>query len=234
MENKVVIYIAGDSTAETKLHFEKPMSGWGEHLHDYFSSNVTVDNQAMGGRSTKSFIDEGRLNTIFNQIKKGDYLLIQFGHNDQKIEDSTRYTEPSGSYQVNLKMFISKAREKKAIPVLLSSISRRVFKAGQVDRSSLGNYPKAMEEVAKKEQVTFIDMNRLSADYLDQLGEEKSKDLFLHLSKNEYPNYPNGLEDNTHLSESGGFTFARVVAVELKKHFVHLNQETFPVEEAYS
>lgn len=216
--NKKTIYIAGDSTAEAKPLHEKPMSGWGEYLNDFFDSTMTVSNHAMGGRSTKSFLDEKRLDVILGKLKEGDYLLIQFGHNDQKIEDPLRYTEAFGEYQENLKLFISKTREKKAIPILLSSISRRLFENGKIDRASLGDYPKAMEEVSANANVIYIDANTLSADYLDELGIEKSKDLFLHLKPNEFNNYPEGLEDNTHFSEYGGRVFAKMIANELLKN----------------
>lgn len=217
MKNKRMIYIAGDSTAEAKPQHERPMSGWGEYLEDFLDSNIQVSNQAIGGRSTKSFLDQQRLDAILDDIKEGDYLLIQFGHNDQKIEDPTRYTEPYGTYQENLKLYIEETRKKKAVPVLLSSISRRDFIEGKINRESLGDYPKAMKEVSESEEVDFLDMNQLSADYIESLGEEKSKDLFLHLKPNEYPNYPEGLEDNTHFSEHGGRVFAEMIAEELVK-----------------
>lgn len=220
------IYIAGDSTAETKSLTKKPMSGWGEYLHEFIDSNFVIRNQAIGGRSTKSFLDQKRLDVILEKMEKDDFLLVQFGHNDQKIEDPTRYTEAFGSYQTNLRQFISKAREKKAIPVLLSSISRRAFKDGKVDRDSLGDYPEAMKQVAFEENVTYIDINLLSSNYLDELGEKKSKNLFLHLLENESPNYPERLEDNTHFSELGGHTFAKLIAEELKKEFRQLNFKT--------
>lgn len=216
INKKQVIYIAGDSTAETKKPEDKPMSGWGEYLQDYLNSSVAVDNHAMGGRSTKSFLDEKRLDAIINQIKEDDYLLIQFGHNDQKIEDPTRYTDAFGTYQENLRLYINKVREKKAHPILVSSISRRAYKDGKIDRESLGDYPAAMKEVAKKEDVFYIEGTHLSADYLDELGIEQSKDLFLHLAPNTYPNYPEGLVDNTHFSEKGGKIFAEIIGKELK------------------
>lgn len=223
---QATIYIAGDSTAEAKTLIEKPMSGWGEHIHAFIDSTFRINNQAIGGRSTKSFLDQKRLDAILDEMKQGDYLLIQFGHNDQKIEDPTRYTEPFGSYQTNLRQFISKSREKEAIPVLLSSISRRVFRDGKVDRDSLGNYSEAMKQVALEEKATYIDVNRLSCDFLDELGEEKSKSLFLHIPERENPNYPEGLIDDTHFSELGGETFAKMIAEELKKQFKLFDKKT--------
>lgn len=169
----------------------------------------------MGGRSTKSFLDQKRLEPILNQIQPGDYLLIQFGHNDQKTEDPERYTDPFGTYQENLNYFVAAARERYAQPVLISSISRRSFKNGKIDVHSLGNYPNAMKEVAKDNNVPFINMHERSIQLLNELGEEKSKLLFLHLEENEYENYPNGLIDNTHFSDQGAKTFAQLIANEL-------------------
>lgn len=220
MENrKKIIFIAGDSTAETKTENERPESGWGEFLGDYLSSDLFVKNHAMGGRSTKSFLEQNRLDPILNEMKQGDYLIIQFGHNDQKMEDPERYTDPKSTYQENLKYFVSKAREKQAHPILISSISRRDFNEGKINRESLGAYPTVMKKVAKDEHVVFIDMHRISATLLEELGEEKSKAYFLHLEKGEHKNYPDGLTDNTHFSEEGARVFAQLIAKELANQF---------------
>lgn len=221
---KMTIFIAGDSTAEIKTKSERPESGWGEFLSDFFNGSVHIENHAMGGRSTKSFLDQKRFEPILNEMKPGDYLLIQFGHNDQKMDDPERYTDPQSTYQDNLKWFIKETRHKNATPILLSSISRRVFKDGQIDTTSLGEYPAAMRKVAQEEEVTFIDMHQLSIQLLNQLGEEDSKELFLHLKENEFENYPEGLIDNTHFSEIGAKTFAKMVAQELAKHKKKINQ----------
>lgn len=212
VKNKMTIYIAGDSTAEIKEENEYPESGWGEYLSDFFNESVKIENHAMGGRSTKSFLDQNRLDPILEEIQEGDYLLIQFGHNDQKIEDPERYTDPYTTYQQNLKKFIHKIRKKNATPILLTPISRRVFKDREIDPSSLGDYPTAMRKVAYEENVKLIDMHQLSIEFLNQVGEEDSKEFFLHLGENEYINYPDGLEDNTHFSEKGAKRFAYMIA----------------------
>lgn len=222
--NKMTIFIAGDSTAEIKTKSERPESGWGEFLSDFFNVSVHIENHAMGGRSTKSFLDQKRFEPILDEMKTGDYLLIQFGHNDQKMEDPERYTDPHSNYQDNLKWFIKETRQKNATPILLTSISRRVFKEGQIDTTSLGDYPEAMRKVAQEEGVTLIDMHKLSIQLLNQLGEEDSKDLFLHLKENEFQNYPEGLIDNTHFSKMGATTFAKMVAQELVKEINEINQ----------
>lgn len=222
--NKMTIFIAGDSTAEIKSKNERPESGWGEFLSNFFNTSVHIENHAMGGRSTKSFLDQKRFEPILDEMKTGDYLLIQFGHNDQKMEDPERYTDPHSTYQDNLKWFIKQTRQKNATPILLTSISRRVFKEGQIDNTSLSDYPEAMRKVAQEENVTLIDMHKLSVQLLNQLGEEDSKKLFLHLKENEFENYPEGLIDNTHFSEMGATTFAKIVAQELVKEINAINQ----------
>lgn len=222
--NNMTIFIAGDSTAESKTTSERPESGWGEYLSDFFKASIQVANHAMGGRSTKSFLEQKRFEPILDEMKSGDYLLIQFGHNDQKIDDPERYTDPHSTYQDNLKWFIKETKYKNATPILLTSISRRVFKEGQIDTTSLGDYPAAMRKVAQEENVLLIDMHQLSIQLLTQLGEVESKELFLHLKKNEHANYPDGLEDNTHFSEIGAETFAKIVAQELARQINEINQ----------
>lgn len=213
----IKIFIVGDSTAAAKSEKEKPMSGWGEYIGDCFVSNVLIENYAVNGRSTKSFLKQGRLDRILSRIASDDYVCIQFGHNDQKIEDPTRYTEPFIEYKDNLKYYISQIRAKAAHPILITSISRRQFTDRRIDRNSLGDYPKAMREVAEEEGVILIDMHQKTVEYLNELGEEKSKDLYLHLDPGEYENYPTGLEDNTHFSEKGAKTIAQLTAEELMK-----------------
>lgn len=222
--NKMTIFIAGDSTAEIKTKSERPESGWGEFLSDYFNDSVKIKNYAMGGRSTKSFLDQNRFQPILNEMKPGDYLLIQFGHNDQKQDDTERYTDPQSTYQNNLKWFIKETQRKNATPVLLTSISRRVFKDGHIDHTSLGEYPVAMRKVAEEEDITLIDMHQLSIQLLNKLGQEDSKELFLHLKENDFENYPEGLIDNTHFSEIGAKTFAHIIAQELGNHIKEINQ----------
>lgn len=224
--NKMTIFIAGDSTAEIKTDSERPESGWGEYLSDFFNDSIQVSNHAMGGRSTKSFLEQNRFEPILDEMKPGDYLLIQFGHNDQKTDDPERYTDPHSNYQDNLKSFIHKTKVKEATPILLTPISRRVFREGQIDATSLGGYPAAMRKIAQEENVLLIDMHQLSIQLLNQLGEEDSKELFLHLKENESANYPEGLLDNTHFSEIGAQTFAKMVAQELARQIEEINQNT--------
>ena len=212
------LFIAGDSTASIKLEEKRPESGWGEYLYDYISPNLDVKNYAQNGKSTKSFIEEGILDQIDQKIKKNDYLLIQFGHNDEKKEDPKRYTTAFGTYQENLLKFILVAKKHEAIPILITPITRRRFIDKEyLDPNTLGEYPMAMIEVAKKYDVLYIDMFKISQKLLQDLGDTDSRKLFMHFKPNESKNYPNGLEDNTHFNPYGAKMMASIIATELKK-----------------
>lgn len=138
------LFIAGDSTAAQKYADAAPETGWGMALPFFLHKDVTVANHAINGRSTKSFLDEGRLDAILEVIRPGDLLLIQFAHNDQKDTDPTRYTEPWSTYQDNLRRYVSEARERGALPVLATSVERRKFDADGRALRTLGDYPAAM------------------------------------------------------------------------------------------
>lgn len=207
------IFIAGDSTAAQKGASEKPMTGWGEFLQDYLGPSLQVTNCAINGRSTKSFLAEGRLDAINKDFEAGDFLFIQFGHNDEKKEDPSRYTEPETEYRQNLIQFIKSARQRGGTPVLLTSVSRRRFTAnGQPDPLAVGVYPAVMREVALETQTPLLDIFEASQQLYHRLGEEASKKLFMHLPEHVHPNYPTGVEDNTHFSVEGARQIAKLVA----------------------
>ena len=212
------LFIAGDSTAATKLEEKRPETGWGELLHEFISPNLEVCNSAQNGRSTKSFIEEGLLDQLDKEIQEGDFLLIQFGHNDEKKEDPKRYTTAYGTYQENLLKFVTVARRHQAVPILITSITRRRFIDKEfIDPNALGEYPMAMIELAKKYDILCIDMFKISQKILQDLGDQDSRKLFMHFKPNESKNYPNGLEDNTHFTPYGAKIFASLIAIELKK-----------------
>ncbi|WP_051250450.1 glycosyl hydrolase family 28 protein [Paenibacillus harenae] len=204
------LFIAGDSTAAFYPQERSPMAGWGQMIGRYFTSSVNVVNEARNGRSSKSFIDEGHLNRIVDAMAEGDYLLIQFGHNDQKLEKERR-TEPFGSYQMYLKMYIDAARDAGAIPILLTPVQRRQFDDMGTFVPSHGEYPEAVRQLAQKEGVACIDLCALSGQRLVSLGSDGSKSLFVRLRPDEHPNYPNGSEDDTHFNESGAREIALLV-----------------------
>lgn len=198
------LYIAGDSTAAIKGAGEKPMTGWGEYLQSYFGSSIQVENRAINGRSTKSFIADGRLDAITKDFQAGDYLFIQFGHNDQKKEDPLRYTDPDTEYRHNLIQYIETARQLSGIPVLLTSVSRRRFTLdGALDPLAVGVYPVVMRQVAEETETPLLDIFAASQRLYATFGEEESKKLFMHLPEKEHPNYPNGVTDDTHFSDEG-------------------------------
>jgi lysophospholipase L1-like esterase len=143
---KPTLYTIGDSTMADKIKpDENPEKGWCQVLPSFFDLNkITIDNRAVNGRSTRSFINEKRWESVYKSLKKGDYVFIQFGHNDEKIADSTRYTNPHTAYRYNLIRFVTEAREKGAIPILFSSIARRNFNEHGVLVGTHGEYPIAV------------------------------------------------------------------------------------------
>jgi lysophospholipase L1-like esterase len=216
MDKKIKIFIAGDSTAATKKDEARPETGWGEKLADFFSEAVTVRNFAFNGRSSRSFIEEGLLALILKEIDKNDFLFIQFGHNDSK-EQTEKYTDPYTSYQVMLTVYIEKARELSAQPVLLTPIQRRKFNEDGTLSETHGEYPSAMRELAARLSVPLIDMSAISRILLEQLGPVRSKELFLWLEPGEAVHYPRGSQDDTHFSDFGATEMARLVAGEIQR-----------------
>jgi lysophospholipase L1-like esterase len=212
------LFIAGDSTASTKLHSKRPETGWGELLGEFITPNLEVRNFAQNGKSTKSFIADGLLDHIEREIDESDYMLIQFGHNDEKIDDQSRYTHPQTTYQENLLKFVLIAKKNQAIPILVTPISRRRFiDKKTLDPLAVGEYPKAMRAFARKHQVELIDMFSITQKLYEDLGDELSKKLFLYLEPNEHENYPDGIQDDTHLSPYGAKLISSLIALELKK-----------------
>lgn len=211
------IYLIGDSTMANKVRpNENPEHGWGQVLGSFFNDDITIVNKAVNGRSTRSFINEKRWDTIYDLLNPGDYVFIQFGHNDEKIADSTRYTNPHTAYRYNLIQFVKDARSKGAIPVLFSSIVRRNFNEQGVLVPTHGDYPMETRLVAQEYNVPFIDLEYYSELLETAYGPEQSKKLHLHYKPGEIEYYPQGKEDNTHLSEEGATEIARIVVEELK------------------
>ena len=211
------IYLIGDSTMANKVKPDKnPEHGWGQVLGSFFNDDITIVNKAVNGRSTRSFINEKRWDSISKILKPGDYVFIQFGHNDEKIADSTRYTNPHTAYRYNLIQFVKDARSNGAIPVLFSSIVRRNFNEQGVLVPTHGDYPMEMRLVAQEYNVPFIDLEYYSELLETVYGPERSKKLHLHYKPGEIEYYPQGKEDNTHLSEQGATEIAKIVVEELK------------------
>jgi pectinesterase len=211
----VHVYIAGDSTASTYVSSLAPRAGWGQALPVFLTSNAAVVNVAKSGASSKSFIDLGRLDHILAVIKRGDRLLISFGHNDEKIDDPSRYTEPSTTYKRYLSQYIDKSRAKGAVPVLATPVERRHFNSAGVISPSHGAYPAAMRELAAAKNVPLLDLTASSTALWNRVGVEGTKKYFMILGTGQYPNYPNGSQDNTHFQAFGAIQVARLVATAL-------------------
>ena len=243
----ITIFTIGDSTMANKpLEGGNPERGWGQMLSRYFSEEIVIDNHAVNGRSSKSFIDEGRWDKVLAKLKKGDYVFIQFGHNDEK-PDEKRHTDPGTTFDANLKRFVEEARAKGAIPVLFNSIVRRNFGEANADAvakavvqddiregidpnvpqaevktgarliDTHGAYLDSPRNVARELEVPFVDLNRVTHNLVEQMGPEASKQLFVWVAPNTVPALPKGREDNTHLNVRGAATVAWLAVQEVIK-----------------
>ncbi|OLY92116.1 rhamnogalacturonan acetylesterase [Cnuella takakiae] len=221
-KKKIKIFLAGDSTIsikETKAH---PETGWGMPFVYFWDSTVTVVNKARNGRSTKTFVTEGIWQSILSEMQEGDYVFIQFGHNDEVKEKVNSYTTPE-QYSANLTRFIQEVRDRKGKPVLLTAVSRRKFEGGkQVETHH--DYSILVRNVAKATAVSFIDLDVASQQLYQQVGEEPSRMLFLQLQPGEHPNYPDGKVDNTHFSELGARLVAQIVLKEIRTTLPELQE----------
>lgn len=214
---KTTLYCIGDSTMANKKDPEKnPEHGWAQVLQPFFTDNIVVVNKAVNGRSTKSFINENRWDSIYKKLKKGDYVFIEFGHNDEKIEDPSRYTNPHTAYRYNLIRFVNESRERGAIPILLTSIARRNFNEKGVLIPTHGDYPLETRLVAQEYKVPFIDLEYYTEQLEQSYGPDKSKELHLHFKAGENPYYDKDKADDTHLSLKGATEIAQIVINQLK------------------
>lgn len=212
------IFWAGDSTVQTNDYTTYPQNGIGQVFSIFLREGYSVCNHAKNGRSTKSFIDEGRLEAIKEQIGEGDFLFIQFGHNDEKIQDPARYTEPHTSFIDNLELFIRTARDRGAYPLLITPLERRCF----TDEKHLGpgehlEYVKGMKEAAEKFQVPLVDLYTKSRRELEKAGEERSRGWYMYFPAGYYPEHPAESKDNTHLRHDGATHFAGLIAEGLRE-----------------
>lgn len=211
------LFLAGDSTAAQKYADAAPETGWGMALPFFLHHGVRVANHAVNGRSTKSFLDEGRLDVVLKALRPGDLLLVQFGHNDQKVADPSRYTEPWTTYQDNLRVFVEGARSRGALPVFATSVERRRFDVDGTALRTLGAYPAAMRETARESDVPLLDLEALSLALWQRLGPEATKTYF---------NWTATEQDNTHFNPPGAIEVARLAAAELLRTHVLAPRET--------
>jgi lysophospholipase L1-like esterase len=226
-KKKIKIFIAGDSTAANKEVKAYPETGWGMPFAYFFDSTVAVDNRAKNGRSTRTFISEGLWQKLINNVHEGDYVFIQFGHNDEVLAKTDRYTPPD-DYKANLVRFITEIRNKKANPVLLTPVSRRQFDSSGHIKETHEIYSNLVRQLAKQYNVPLIDMDEKSKALLQKFGTENSKLLFMQLEPGEHPNYPEGRNDNTHFNELGARKIAQLVLTGIKELHLELAERIRP------
>ncbi len=223
---KITVYMIGDSTMSIKEKKYYPETGWGMPFANYFDSTVTVDDRARNGRSTRTFINEGLWKPVAEGMRPGDYLIIQFGHNDEVPTKKSFTTE--ADFKKYLEMFVSTARQKQAIPVLVTPVARRKFDSTGHIVQTHEVYAQIVRKVAQERKVPLIDLDTQAQQLYQQLGVEPSKMLFNYLAPGQNPNYPKGKEDDTHFSELGARRIAELVLQNIKDlklgladHIVH-------------
>jgi lysophospholipase L1-like esterase len=212
---KTKLYMIGDSTMANKPRQVFPETGWGMPLATFFdTAAVVIDNRAQNGRSTRTFLAENRWQPIVDALQEGDYVFIQFGHNDEAENYPDRYTPPE-DYRRNLSKFVTETRAKKAYPVLLTPITRRRFdKDGRIQETHVA-YSKVTAEVAAQYKLPLIDLDKMSRELVQQFGVDKSLLLYLELAPGDHPNYPYGHHDNTHFTELGARKMAQLAVSQI-------------------
>ncbi|KHJ39328.1 rhamnogalacturonan acetylesterase RhgT [Pedobacter glucosidilyticus] len=219
-KDKTTLYLIGDSTMSQKSIKAYPETGWGMPFTHFFDSTVVVENHAQNGRSTRTFIEENRWQPIVEKLQKGDYVFIQFGHNDEVATKKSYTTEKD--FKANLLKFVKESRAKNAIPVLITPVARRKFNADGKIVDTHEVYAALVREVAQKNEVLFIDLSVSSMKLLQDFGVEKSAYLFNHLEAGQNTNYPNGKTDDTHFNEHGARRMAELVLQEINKQQMDL------------
>lgn len=223
-DRPVTIFLAGDSTCADKLPEKRPETGWGEMFGKHFKDGkVKIENRAMNGRSTKTFISEGRWQKIVDEIQKGDWVFVQFGHNDSSKEKGERYAPPE-MYRANLIKFVDEVKAKKGNVVLLTPVVRRRFDKDGKFYDSHGEYPDIVRSVATEKKVQLIDMQKKTEALVVKYGVEGSRSLFLQLKPGENPNYPNGIDDNTHFNPKGADEAAALVVAGVREEKLKLRK----------
>ena len=215
--NLITVHMIGDSTMANKPVIPaNPERGWGQMLHMYFKDTVRVENCAQNGRSSKTFIAEGRWDKVVAALKPGDFVIIQFGHNDEKTNDVNRGTSPFGEYTTNLVRFIRETREHKATPILATPTARRKFDGEGNLTDTHGDYPKAVRAVAAEQKVPLLELTTATEKLLQQLGPESSKRLFDWIPAGEFAPAAKKLEDDTHFNAYGASRVCDLAVIEIE------------------
>lgn len=211
-DTMTTIFWAGDSTVKQNSIATYPQTGIGQMFHRYVRNmQVQIENYAENGRSTKSFIDEGRLAVIYDRMRMGDFLFIQFGHNDEKADDPVRYAEPETAFPANLEKFVNAARNKGAIPVFVTPLTRWNRNDPKA-KYRHDEWAASYRRTAEKLGVALVDLTRMSEELVDALGDKARTDFYMNLPAGVYPAYPDGMKDGTHLQPLGAMTFAGLIA----------------------
>ncbi|ELZ27353.1 lipolytic protein G-D-S-L family [Halogeometricum pallidum JCM 14848] len=205
----ITVHLIGDSTMAEKAPSERPETGWGTPFSERVDDSVTVENHARNGRSTRTFLEEGRWHPVVRDLETGDYVFVQFGHNDE-VPSKEQYT-PEAEFESNLERFVAETRERGAEAVLLTPIARRHFDGDGNPKDTHRVYSELTRDAARSRDVPLIDADERSRSLLRELGPEESKSLYNHLSPGEHPNYPDGVTDDTHFSEYGARRMAELV-----------------------
>jgi DNA sulfur modification protein DndE len=228
LPKQVRIFMIGDSTMADKPLADNPERGWGQLFPNFFTDEVSVKNYAVNGRSTKSFIKEGRWDSVLKYLQKDDWVFIQFGHNDSKSEDTNRYAAPTGAYRDNLIRFVKEARAKGANPILVTPVMRRKFDEKGKFVDTHGQYPDVVRALAAEMKVPLIDLHKSSQALIEKQGVEDSKNLFLWIDPKHFKAAADGKKDDTHFSEYGASSIASLVCDEMRTRKIALAEYLRP------
>lgn len=233
IDNVPTIYIAGDSTVVDQT--KEPWAAWGQMLPLFFGSHISIANEAESGETIRSFVAEHRLEKIMSTIRPGDYLMIQFGHNDQKPGNG--YVPAHTDFKTYLLRYITEARSHGATPILVTPMNRRDFDANGKIVQTLGDYPDAMREVAEQQKIALIDLNALSKTLFEAMGEPGTLHAFVHYPAHSFPDQPEQLADNTHFNAYGAYELARAIVQSMREQKLplarYLNSPIPPFDPAH-
>jgi lysophospholipase L1-like esterase len=224
VDNQITVYLAGNSTVVDQD--DEPWCSWGQMITRFFKPGVAIADHAESGLTLGNFLNSHRVDKILSNIKAGDYLFIEFGHNDQKEKGPGDGAYKS--YTDRFKLFISKIKAKNAIPVIVTSTSRRAFNDSGKVVNTLGDYPDAARKIAKEQNVPLIDLNAMTAKFYEALGMEGSKKAFVWYPANSFPNQTKDLTDNTHFNGYGAYEIAKCIIEGIRSN--HLNIEKYIID----
>lgn len=216
-----LVHLAGDSTMAAKP-LDSPERGWGMALPGLFRDPAMIQNHAVNGRSTRSFLHEGRWQRLVSMLRPGDFVIIQFGHNDEKVDNPNVGTDPATTFRDNLRRFIRETRARQATPILATPVARRKFDAAGRLTPTHGAYPDAIRAVAAEEQVALLDLERATEQWLQAAGDESSKRFFMWIAAGTHPKFPKGSRDDTHFVEAGAVKVAELACALIQEQKLEL------------